>query len=454
MLNTLIEVFTYTCSGVFIAYVCAIVVPFVNRRRMPAGDSDEFEWHFFVPCRDEEAVIGDTIVRLRTTFPASHVWVIDDDSHDGTARVVTSLMHAAEAPDPYLHLVSRRPPHARTGKGDALNTAYQELAVWLGTEVSWERVIVGVVDADGALAPNCLDACAADHLFGDSAIGAVQVEVRMLNRDTEPDWPSRLRRWAALKLVQLQDMEFRTAISAIQHSRAHAGTVAMGGNGQFTRLSALDTIARGTGEPWRGLLLEDYELGVHLLMAGWRTASTADTYVAQEGLYSLRRFITQRTRWGQGTMQCIRYLPAIWRSKHIGAIGVTEVSYYLIQPWMQLVGALIYPIPVLFLLGQVLRDPSLLQAVPAGRGFLMLFLIAALSTGPFVVWGFIYQFQCRRERNVLAGLGMGLAFTLYVGTFYVTSVRAVWRMIRGRHGWSKTRRNAETAGRGEVAIES
>lgn len=454
MLSTFIEVFTYTCSGVFIAYVCAIVVPFLSRRKLPEGNGDEFEWHFFVPCRDEEAVIGGTIAGLRKNFPTSHVWIIDDDSHDGTASVVTSLMYAEGARDPYVHLVSRRAPNARTGKGDALNAAYQELASWLGTRVSWDRVIVGVVDADGALAPNCLDACAADHLFGDSTVGAVQIEVRMLNRDTEPALPSRFKRWAGLLLVRLQDMEFRTVISAIQHSRAYAGTVAMGGNGQFTRMSALHAIAQGRQQPWRGLLLEDYELGVHLLMAGWRTASTSDTHVDQEGLYSLRRFITQRTRWGQGTMQCSRYVPEIWRSLHIGAIGVTEVSYYLIQPWLQLVGAIIYPIPVLFLIGHLLRDSSVLSAMTAGQGWLLMIVYLVMATGPFVIWGFIYQYKCLGGRDPVAGLGMGLAFTLYVCTFYITSVRAVWRMIRGQHGWSKTRRNAETISHGEVAIEA
>ncbi|WP_051173668.1 glycosyltransferase family 2 protein [Amycolatopsis orientalis] len=453
MFSTVIEVFTYISSAVFITYVCAIVVPFVNRRKYAEGNADEFEWHIFVPCRDEEAVIGDTIFRLRATFPDAHVWVIDDDSHDGTARVVTALMYAAGDPDPQLHLVRRRPPQARTGKGDALNAAYQELDAWLGKHLSREKIIVGVVDADGVLAPNCLDVCAADHLFGNGAVGAVQIEVQMLNQNVEPDWPSRPKRWAALKLVQLQDMEFRTAISAVQHSRAYAGTVAMGGNGQFTRMSALHSIARGTGQPWRGLLLEDYELGLHLLMAGWRTAATSDTHVSQEGLYSLRRFITQRTRWGQGTMQCIRYLPAVWRSSYFGAVGVAEVGYYLVQPWLQLVGIAVYPIPFMLLLWQVISDPSAKVTAVSGGGWLMLVLFAVLATGPFVIWGFIYQFQCRRQRGLFTGLGMGLGFALYVCTFYVTSLRAVWRIIRGQHGWAKTRRNAEAVSGREIAIE-
>jgi glycosyltransferase involved in cell wall biosynthesis len=44
-----------------------------------------------VPCRDEEAVIGDTVGYLRAAFPSAHVWVIDDDSDDGT--VATACCH-------------------------------------------------------------------------------------------------------------------------------------------------------------------------------------------------------------------------------------------------------------------------------------------------------------------------------------------------------------------------
>ncbi|WP_037718124.1 MULTISPECIES: glycosyltransferase family 2 protein [Actinomycetes] len=446
--------FTFVSSGVFIAYVCTIVVPFLSRKRAPAGSRADFSWHFFVPCRDEEAVIGNTVRRLRKTFPDAHVWVIDDDSQDATAQVVLSLAEGETGPDPFIHLVRRYPPNARTGKGDALNAAYQQLAGWLGRHEFWEKVIVGVVDADGVLAADCLDVCAAGHLFGDRSVGAVQLEVRMLNRDTPPAEGSRWKRWAALKLVQLQDMEFRTAISAVQHSRAYAGTVAMGGNGQFTRMSALRTIDRGTGQPWRGLLLEDYELGLHLLMAGWRTAATSDSYVSQEGLYSFRRFVTQRTRWGQGTMQCSRYLPSIWRSSHFTELGVVEASYYLIQPWLQLVGAVLYPIPLVAALVATVRDPSIWTSAVSTQtaAFMVIFLV--MSTAPFVVWGIIYQFRCIGKPNLLSGIGYGLAFTVYVATFYLTSLRAVYRMMRGRHGWAKTRRNAESFNQEGVAVET
>src|SRR5205085_10821337 len=66
------------------------------------------------------------------------------------------------------------------------------------------------------------------------------------------------------------------------------------------------------------------------------SAFTPDSHVAQEGLHSLRRFLVQRTRWGQGTMQCARYLRRIWDSPHISTLGAAEMLYYLAQPWMQL----------------------------------------------------------------------------------------------------------------------
>ncbi|HYS37800.1 MAG TPA: glycosyltransferase, partial [Pseudonocardiaceae bacterium] len=114
-----------TMSVAFLVYVYVIIVPYLRHKPAPPGDASGFDWHFLVPCRDEEAVIGDTVRYLRTTFPQAHVWVIDDDSDDRTAEVVGSLRRGHSAARNYLHLVQRRRPMARTGKGDALNAAYR-----------------------------------------------------------------------------------------------------------------------------------------------------------------------------------------------------------------------------------------------------------------------------------------------------------------------------------------
>ncbi|RLK54063.1 cellulose synthase/poly-beta-1,6-N-acetylglucosamine synthase-like glycosyltransferase [Actinokineospora cianjurensis] len=435
-----------TMSVAFMTYVCLIVVPYLRYRRADPGDPHRLEWHFFVPCRDEQAVIGDTVRYLRGTFAHAHVWVIDDDSTDNTVGVVRDLQGPRHGGDRLLHLVCRKLPNARTGKGAALNSAYRALKNWMGKHADTDRAVIVVVDADGRPAANCLSVCAADHLFGDPAVGAVQVDVRMSNRGTPPPDTGGWRRRFGLAMVRMQDLEFRSAIAAIQLSRGKTGTIAMGGNGQFTRLSALDSIAHGLG-PWRGALLEDFELGVHLLTAGWKTGFTVDTHVDQEALYSLRRFLAQRTRWGQGTMQCGRYIRRIFDSQHLSTLGAAEMLYYLAQPWMQLLGTLIYPIPFLLLGYRAATDFSSVWTWFTDGAWLLFTVYGAFGLLPFVIWGPIYRRRCEPGKGFLRSVGYGLAYALYIYTFYITSWRAALRMAQGRNGWTKTRRNKELPSR-------
>lgn len=446
-----------TMSIGFLTYVGFIVIPYLRHRPDPDGDPSLLSWHVMVPCRDEEAVIVQTMDYIRRTFPRAHVWVIDDGSEDTTGRLVAERA----ARDDSVHLITRTLPDARTGKAHALNAGYRELRRWLVDRDAWDeeahRTILCVVDGDGRLAPHAFDVCAGPTLFGDPDVGAVQVDVRMSNRDDRVVFPDRGRLANAFgrTLVRLQDLEFRTAIAAIQLSRRHTGTVGMGGNGQFTRLSALDGIDTDrTGRPWRGSLLEDFELGVHLLTEGYRTQYTKDTHVDQEGLPSLRRLLTQRTRWSQGTMQCLRYLPQVWRSPHVGTIGAAEIMYYLVQPWMQLVGSLIYPVPWVLLAHRYAVEPELVRAwFSDGPGWLLFGIYGTMGILPFVIWGPVYLRRCEPEAGLLRSIGWGLAYAVYIYTFYVTCWRAASRIVRRRNGWAKTRRNAEALRGRRLATE-
>jgi len=450
LLLSFAQAFAIVMSAAFVLYVCAIIVPYLRHRPTWPGDPALFQWHFFVPCRDEEQVIGDTIRYLRTRFRAAHVWVIDDHSGDRTLDVVRRLQRRR---DPQLHVVARRLPHARTGKSDALNAAYRALRAWIGHHDDGANTIVVVVDADGRPAWNCLYVCTAPHLFGDPAVGAVQIDVRMGNRGTAPVAGTGLRRRFGRALVRMQDLEFRTAIAAIQMSRGHTGTIAMGGNGQFTRLSALDSIAGPRRRPWRGSLLEDFELGVHLLTAGWKTGFSVDTHVDQEGLYSMRRFLAQRTRWSQGTMQCARYARRIWKSPHLTTFGAAEMLYYLAQPWMQLLGSVVYPIPLVLLTIHAVTEPAAVWAWFTGGAWKFLLMYGVAGLLPFLIWGPVYRKHCEPRSGPLRGIAYGLGYACYIYTFYITVWRAVFRLIRGRNGWAKTRRNTEQPNTKVVALD-
>ena len=428
-------------SGGFLAYVALILFHFSKKKSHAMGNASEYQWHMFIPCRDEEPVIGNTLLYLRDRFPRAHFWVIDDASSDQSVEVIRQ--QARE--DPHVHLIQRRIPEARTGKGDALNAGYRALCQWLPAHTNREKVIVMVVDADGLPSSNLLDLCGGPDLFANPRIAAVQVEVRMVNRNDE--FPlsrqSSSANSLARLLVRLQDIEFRCPISATQVLRRKVGTVAMGGNGQLTRLAALDTIATDRG-PWKGSLLEDFEIGLHLLFAGYQTEYTTDAWIDQEGLPSLRAFLRQRSRWSQGVMQCMRYLKIVWASPHFTTRGCIEVSYYLLQPWLFILGTFLYPIPILlFARASSFGPQGPLYAIVHDGWWLFLAFFFLIGILPFMSWPIIYIRRHERTFGLMQGLRWGFAYSAYVYSFYVTAWWALWRLARHQNDWLKTQRLTE-----------
>lgn len=378
------------------------------------------------------------------------MWVIDDASEDRTAELVS----AAAAMDSHIHLVRRFLPDARTGKGEALNSGYDALDEWFPSWTDRTRVVIAVIDADGRMAPDALRYVSSPSVFGDASVGAAQIAVRMENRSHLGVYatPSRGGLRFSKLLVRMQDLEFMTTISAMQMLRERTGSVGMGGNGQFSRLTALDEIARRYDRPWHGALLEDYELGLHILLAGYRNRFVYDTFVEQEGLLSVRRLISQRTRRTQGTMQCSAYLGEIIRCPSFTNAGVVESCYFLITPWFQVIGVLLWP---------VLLGVTVVQAAnyPAGPGAFVdqfwLLAVVSLVFGalPFLMWGPLYRRVAKpgltRRRAWLLGLGNAV----YVFYSYACTPRAFMRIVLRRLGWSKTRRNAEAITAGPVSSD-
>lgn len=436
---------------VFLTYLAAIVRSYFRRAPVVLGDPDDFDWHIMVPCRDEEAVVATTIERLRTDFPTAHVWVIDDDSDDETAAIVAEY----EGGDPFVHLVRRVRPFARTGKGDALNSAYEELNRFLPRHADRSTVIVCVVDADGHMSPDALEHVSGPRVLGDPAAGAAQISVRMRNRNDRMPKPDNGRAANAFSryLVRMQDIEFRTAIAAMQTLRVKTRSVGLGGNGQFTRLSVLDEIAQRAGSPWHGALLEDYELGLHVLLAGYENRYVDETFVSQEGITDFRRLMTQRTRWSQGNIQCVKYLPEIVRSSYFTSAAVVEAGYYLLLPFIQLIGIVIWPGVFLYALrGTTVGVADIDEWLSNAWWFLS--LVVLLGIVPFAMWGPVYRAKCEPEvgfwRSVMWGLGM----CAYIYYLYISVSRAFARLALRRSGWAKTRRNDEDLGIGLIAKEA
>lgn len=370
---------------------------------------------FVLPCLNEDRVIGASVKRLlEIDYPRAHILVIDDGSDDNTAGVVQSFK------SPRVHLLQRVLPQARKGKGEALNAAIRHIVAGNITPITTtDDVIVCVVDADGRLETQTLDEVM--PLFEVMRLGAVQIGVRINNR--HQDW-----------LARMQDVEFVLYTEVFQRGRRHLGSVGLGGNGQFVRLSALLSLK---GQPWTDSLAEDLDLGVRLLVAGWRTDFCYRASVHQQGLVDVKRWLKQRTRWFQGHLQSWGLVPSLLRD--LRGMARVDLLYHLTSPYLLLVVSFL---SLAFLMWGLQTAVALaVGTMDVTWWWLSVYLVAF---GPAMLYGILYW---RRER----GGGFTLVHSLivmhtYVGyalLWYLAGWRAAARSLIGRTGWTKTDRNTE-----------
>jgi cellulose synthase/poly-beta-1,6-N-acetylglucosamine synthase-like glycosyltransferase len=400
-----------------LGYALALLAISRRRRPGPLPAADNLFFVFLIPCLNEELVIGRTIRSLLAVPDTSFaLLVVDDGSDDRTAEIVSRCRSER------VWLLRRNGPEARRGKGAALNAAlrYLEQADVLAGRRP-EDVVVAVFDADGRLEHNALFEVASR--FRDPKTGAVQVGVQMRNAKTN-------------LLARLQDFEFVVFTEIFQRARERLGSVGLGGNGQFVRLSALRSLGPA---PWTQCLTEDLDLGIRLLLAGWSNAYCPTTCVSQQAVTDLRRWWRQRSRWFQGQLQCWRFIPQIVGSE-LSLKSRADLVWYLVMPTAILLTPLL---PVLLLGGlaalAVVSPHAALEAI-ADHGLLFA-VVYVLTFGSAYVFGVAYWL---RERSSLGrSILLAHAFEVYSNLWFVAAWVAVWRLIAGKRGWAKTARLAD-----------
>jgi cellulose synthase/poly-beta-1,6-N-acetylglucosamine synthase-like glycosyltransferase len=400
--------------GIVAIFTHAVRLWFVSRpvAKPPAapGASDDYLFAFMVPALNEARVIGHTLDCL-LALPIRHclVIVIDDGSDDGTDRLV------ALRSDPNVRLVRRELPFARCGKGPALNAGFDQL---LHLVRGWpaDKVIVGIMDADGRLDPQAPDIVAAR--FADPDVGAVQVGVRINNRHENA-------------LARLQDMEFVTYTDVFQSARDIWGTALLGGNGQFVRLAAHLDLAPS---PWTDGLTEDLEQGLRLICAGWRIRYCRDVAVHQQGLESIGRLLRQRSRWFQGHLQAWRQIRPVVRKAPLRT--VPHLLHMLMVPVLLLANITLMAALLAMLAGIAESASIRLELARPGVAIDWYWLTFALAMFLTV------SVYARRERGLRAWrvILFGHAFAVYSLLWMVAGYWALGRILLSRHGWLKTDR--------------
>lgn len=379
-----------------------------------------------VPCLDEALVIDPTVRALVASSPRTRVVVVDDASDDGTREA------ALRCGDPRVTVLRRELPDARLGKGPALNHAFAWICEQVATEgLDPAQVLVLVMDADGRLSDGAI--AKVSSLFADPRVGGAQLGVRIRNRKDNV-------------LATIQDIEFWGIAALGQLGRIRTATVSLGGNGQFARLSALQSV--GTA-PWSPALTEDLDLAITLSIQGWHLTSHPDCWVTQQGLTQVRPLIKQRTRWFQGHMTtAVTRLGELWRSPHLSNTAVLEVTSYLLIPFViVLPWSILSQIGFATSLGQLLERglPTGESGLPGPSWLLPVLLWYTLSFLPTIVCGFVYG---RRQPDVPLWRAVLLSHLLVAWNYvlFLSCWKALWRMVRGQTGWVKTKRVVEGAG--------
>jgi cellulose synthase/poly-beta-1,6-N-acetylglucosamine synthase-like glycosyltransferase len=420
-LPTWSEVLFWAAFLTIIAFLAWTTVLFVFSRRAlrtepdpDATAADGFRWVFLVPALDEAETIADSVTRLLSVEARDKViLVIDDGSTDDTADVLAGL----DAPG--LVVLRRDPPDARQGKAAALNAAYRRLDELFAAGPSAgrprERVIVCVVDADGRLDPS-----APGHIapyFEDDRVGGIQVLVRIYNR--------------ARPLTWCQDVEFSIYGLLYQAGRTPYGAAGMGGNGQFNRLSALDSVVdEGAGGPWRDKLTEDQDLGLRLFEAGWRGVASGRTSVDQQGPAGLRRLLRQRTRWAQGNLQAMSHLGGMTRLERPFLVRLDLIAYLLTPVFQALIGVA-FAVSIVFAIFDV--------ADFWARGSWQLAFFLLLGYGG-VLLGCIARGARRGLLGILLSIVIVPVYAAYTWLIWPVMFRAATRQLIGRRDWAKTAR--------------
>lgn len=390
-----------------------------RRRAVPspsrAATAESLFFVFLLPCLNEGSVLRASLERL-LAVPGDNfvILVVDDGSDDDTADVVMAM-----ANDQVL-LLRRIAPHARQGKGEALNAATRHLLDnGLVARHHPDNVIIVVVDADGRLDPHALREVT--PYFRDPTVGAVQIGVRINNR-------------FGSRLARMQDMEFVFYTEVFQRGRRHLGSVGLGGNGQFMRLSALVTLGRAA---WSRSLTEDLDLGIRLLTMGWRNEYCHTAAVHQQGVVDLRRLVRQRSRWFQGHLQSWRLVPVVLRGAPRRARA--DLVYHLTCPGLLLIASLLTASFGLAVLAS-------LVGLIAGHNPVSWWLLTAylLSFGPALAYTRVY-WRVERPSGLSRARALGLAhlYVAYGLMWYAAGWWAMTRVLRRQTGWVKTERTAD-----------
>ncbi len=404
--------FAVTCT----AYNIYIVIV-LSRGVKKEGEDVGHYFSLLIPARNEEEVIQQTLDNVfRFDYPSElfEVVVINDGSTDKTGEIVKKMQEKRSN----LKLLNIPIDKGGRGKSAALNVGLADfLLTWRGLGVKpRHRWIIGVFDSDAEPQIDMLKKVS--FQFNRQEVGGVQTLVRIKNRDKS-------------FLAKLQDIEFLGFGRVVQNARNNfSGSVALGGNGQFVRATALDCSAlKSQKEYWRNeSLTEDLDIGIRLLVNNWKNVYLDTTFVSQEGTETLSAMFRQRERWAWGTLQALNLIlkPSFWKGKFSFKLKF-DICAYLFN----------IILPVLVTLCWIWTGLSLIGIIKVTNFFPLAFTIAnGFSFPPLLAYGLWKQ---KKEYSRWQIFPLVCIATVYMYHWIPSVMSALIKMFT-KPKWAKTPR--------------
>ncbi len=412
---------------IFIYYTIETITLFVAyRMRLNTSEIESLTIHDYkeifvmIPCMNEDVVINNTLLSvLNNDYPLLHVYVIDDASTDNTEAEVLKIT------DSRCKLLKRYKPNAQIGKGEALNWAYHKLISIIDQKViNHDDVLIAIIDADTEIESDYFHKV--NKVFqSDQTITGLQSKVRVID----------------LGIDKSQDFEFSAIINASQSLRNKTGTVAFGGNGQFCKLSTLESLNE---EPWSKSLVEDFDLSTRLYLSTETVINNIqydDIYIMQSGIRNdIPALVKQRVRWAQGNIQSSKYIAQIIVAPNLQLKQKLELVSTLIKPWLMAIEYMILMYTLVLLVDMLLIEGvSKILILIVGAFIIMGIYIVVIN----LVWAILYNKQKSRQLSVL---------TVIIDTFYLTKFlftltqiypQSIIRHFNSEDGWDKTSRQTK-----------
>ena len=389
-----------------------------GRHRQPYVDIGVGDWPelaVFVPCHNEERVIGGMLeALLAADYPAERYYVvpINDRSTDGTGRIIDEFAERFPGRIRPFHRTGGKP-----GKAAALKEATDRCTA----------PVFMVFDADYLPGPNLLRQLAAP--FFDPEVGAVMGRVvpHNLNRSL---------------LTRLLDLERSGGYQVDQQARMNLRLIPQyGGTVGGVRRSALLDAGNWNDDS----LAEDTDITYRLILRGWEVVYQNRSECYEEVPENWPTRIRQIQRWTRGHNQCLkRYgfrLLAFPRHLRFAQVidGVLLLGVFAVAP--------------VLIIGWALATALFFMGYEVSQSLVVLFAVASYSTlGNFAAFFEVATAArldgSRNRIRLLPFLSLGFLVNL-LAVSRATVSRKSW-LEPGSKGpsWEKTERYRPNGGNG------